>query len=156
MAAVTLDIQGGEKLQRRLAEISNQLSRGKGVRVGFLEKATYPVTKKHKGRLHVATVAFWNEFGTIRSPVRPFFRTAIAKGSPQWGEQMAKIARATDYNGKRTLGLMGELIKDQVQQSINTWKSPPNAPSTIKRKGFNAPLRDTMVMLRSVDYEVIT
>ena len=154
MAAVNLTISGGDKLQRHLAQIAQRLGRNTAVRVGFLERARYPAAKNKAG-LHVAQVAFWNEFGTIKAPPRPFFRYTIATKSPGWGKDLGSIAVATNYNGPQTLALMGERIKDQIQTSINSWSSPPNAASTIRRKGFDAPLRHTMLMLRSVDYEVV-
>jgi hypothetical protein len=49
---------------------------------------------------------------------------------------------------------MGTVIKDQIVQSIVSTNSPPNAPSTVRRKGFDKPLIDTGVMQRSVDFVV--
>lgn len=162
-----ISISGGEKLKAHLAKIASQLSSGGVVKVGFLKGATYPadiddrktVKGKHRKRvagLSVAQVAFWNEFGTSRAPPRPFFRNMIAEKSPQWGDQMGAVAKANDYDSQATLQLMGEGIKDQLVTSINEFKSPPLAPSTIERKGFSKPLIDTAVMIRAVDYEVVT
>ena len=46
-----------------------------------------------------------------------------------------------------------EYVKGLIQEQIINTNEPPNAPSTIKRKGFNAPLRDTHLMLNSVRYQ---
>jgi hypothetical protein len=78
----------------------------------------------------------------------------IADKSPGWGAQLGAAVRANDYNAEKSLNAMGLLIKDQLQESIRSLKDPPNAPSTIKRKGFDSPLIDTGTMLNSVDYEV--
>lgn len=153
MSAITLKLSGGAKMRAKLDEIASRLSSGGTLRVGFLEGATYPA-KPHAKSLNVATVAFWNEFGTINAPPRPFFRRMIAAKSPRWGEALAKIAKASGYNSKRTLALMGTGIKDQLVKSIVDFTTPPLAPSTIKRKGFSKPLIDTGVMQRSVDFEV--
>ena len=37
---------------------------------------------------------------------------------------MAKLAKATDYDGDRVLALMGEDIKGALQKSINDLQAP--------------------------------
>jgi hypothetical protein len=103
--------------------------------------------------LHVATVAFWNEFGTARAPARPFMRQTVAEKSPAWGARMARVAIKTKFNGPQTLKLMGEGIRDQFVTAIKRWPAD-NSPLTQAIKGFNKGLIDTDVMQRSVDYEV--
>lgn len=140
-------VSGGDKLGAALAAIADRM---KGdVKVGFLEGATYPDTG-----LSVAQVAFWNEFGTSRSPSRPFFRHMIAEQSPGWGVMAGKAAKFYQYNGTQVLQLMGEKISEQLQQSIVGWKEPPNAQSTIENKGFDKPLIHTGHMQNSIGYEV--
>jgi hypothetical protein len=155
VAAVSVNFQGGTKLDQYLAALATRMTNAKSVRVGFLENARYPATANKPG-LHVATVAFWNEFGTINAPARPFFRYTIAMKSPKWGPALAKFAAATNYDGQKTLTLMGLMIQNQIRHSINVWSAPPNEPSTISRKGFDHPLIETAYMLRSVDYQVLT
>lgn len=154
MAAVTLEVKGGAKMDRILTEMEAKLGSGALVRVGFLEGATYPATAKGKGGLPVATVAFWNEFGTVRARPRPFFRQTIREKSPGWGASMARIVKQQNYNAEKTLALMGRGIQAQIQHSINMWP-PDNAPSTVAKKGFNHGLIDSAVMLRSVDFQVL-
>jgi hypothetical protein len=154
--AITANITGGSALERHLREIEKRLGRGAHVRVGFIESATYPATKKGGKPLPVAQVAFWDEFGTARSPERPFFRTMVERKSPRWGVSLGNILRANHYDAERSLALMGEGIKGQLQRSITEWTTPPNSPRTVARKGFNKPLIDTAVMLRSVDYQVVS
>jgi hypothetical protein len=89
---------------------------------------------------------------TITIPPRPFFRTAVEENSDQWPRDAAELLREHDFDLPAVAKLMGEKIKGQVQQSIIDWLEPPNAPSTISKKGFDKPLIDTGVMLRSVDY----
>jgi hypothetical protein len=149
MATVNLAVKGGGKLQAHLAAVSRKLGNARGIKVGFLQGATYP------NGLSVAQVAFWNEFGTIHAPPRPAFRRMIAKGSRNWGDQFAKILRATQYDTSIAFGLLGTKLKDELVGSINELTDPPLKPSTIRRKGFAKPLIDTAVMLRSPDYEVV-
>jgi len=49
---------------------------------------------------------------------------------------------------------MGELIQGELQGSIRDLTSPALAASTVRAKGFDKPLIDSGVMLRSVDFEV--
>jgi hypothetical protein len=141
-------ISGGDKLEFALARIAHELSQGGTLRVGFLERATYPDGKP------VAMIAAFNEYGTRTIPPRPFFRNMIAAKSGDWPAGIATQLRVTRYNVALTLRRTGEVIRGQLQQSIRETNSPPLAPSTIARKGFAKPLIDTGHMLNSVDYEV--
>ncbi len=144
---------GGKKLDLALQALEKKITRGGVLRVGFLEKSTYPAGKKGEA-LHVAQVAFWNEFGTTRAPPRPFFRTTIQHKSKEWGDRVAKAVVATNYDGPKALGLVGQSMRDDVENAVAQWPAD-NAPTTAARKGFNKGLIDTGVMQRAVDYEVV-
>lgn len=141
---------GGAALEAKLADIAEQLGDGATIRVGFLEGATYP------DGTSVPLVAVANEFGDpgMNRPARPFFRRMIAAKSPEWGCDLSKVAIASGYDARAFLPLMGERIKDQLQESIREFYDPPLAQSTIDRKGFEKPLIDSGHMLSSVDYDV--
>lgn len=134
---------------KRLQEIAKSMGGG-SVSVGFMEGATYP------DGTPVAAVAYWNEFGVPErsQPPRPYFRGMIASESPSWGGKMARMAKASDYNGEQVLGLMGEDISGALKQSINDFTTPGLSQTTIARKGFSKPLIDTSHMINSIDYEV--
>ncbi len=155
--SITATIAGGKALEKHLRTIAAKMGRGAAVNVGFLEDATYPVDADNpkSSRLPVAQVAFWNEFGTAKTPPRPFLRNTVASKSPRWGNALGANLRATNYDVPQTMALMGEGIKGQVVQSIVQFKDPPNSARTIARKGFDKPLIDTGVMQRSVDFEVL-
>ena len=141
---------GGDALERKLAEMAEKLGESKVLRVGFLENATYPDGQQ------VAMVAAANEFGNPANnqPPRPFFRNMIADNKDTWPDDIGRIAQATGFDGEQTLGLMGEHIKAQLQQSIRELMEPPLSPVTIEKKGFDKPLIDTGHMLNSVDYDI--
>jgi hypothetical protein len=148
-----IGLTGGEKLLNYLRDINRRLAPAAGspeVRVGFLEGATYP------DGTPVPEVAAYNEFGTSKSLPRPFFRRMIKAKAPTWGDDMGKLLTQTQFSATTTLGLMGERIKGQLQQSIVDLVSPPLAQATVARKGSAKPLVDTGHMLNSVDYEVET
>jgi hypothetical protein len=162
-------LSGGKKLALAIKSIADKVEKGGVLRVGFLEGATYPagdnsaflkaVGSKAKPTptpsISVAQVAFWNEFGTVRAPARPFFRTTIAKESGTWGENLGKAVAYYKYDGELALRALGQAMRDDVEASIQRWATPGNAPLTIKIKGFDKPLMHTAVMLRSPDFEVV-
>lgn len=117
------------------------------VRVGVLENATYP------DGTPVAMVAFWNEYGTKTSPVRAFFRTTVSDQKKNWVLSVQNLMKMHD-DPKKVMGLIGEHMRGQIVQSINTWTDPPNAPYTVARKGFQKPLVWSGQMMRSISYEV--
>ena len=141
-------------LNTALGKIAAKLgNRPTVVRVGFLEGRTYPVTKTNRKPLPVARVAFWNEFGTKRTKARPFFRNTIRDLAPTLGKRVAAVGKSVGWDAKKTLELVGIGIKDKLVKAIAGWPAD-NAPSTVKRKGFNHGLIDKGIMQRSVDLEV--
>jgi hypothetical protein len=53
------------------------------------------------------------------------------------------------------LDTLGQEIAGRVRESINTLMEPPLAQSTIDRKGFDKPLIETSLMVKSVEHEVV-
>lgn len=143
-------LKSASKLADRLAKIVRSTEGLPRVSVGFLRGATYP------DGTPVALVAATNEFGVAahNQPPRPFFRLMVANDSPGWPAAIATNMKALDYDAKKTLDRMGQGIKGQIQDSIQALTSPPLAPSTVKRKGFDKPLVDTGHMASSIDYRV--
>lgn len=124
---VSKTLSGGDKLKRKLADIAKSMGGG-SVSVGFMSGSTYP------DGTPVAAVAFWNEYGhggQFPAPPRPFFRRMIAKESPGWAVTMARLAKATNYNGVQVLGIMGNDIKGALQQSIIDLTDPALSPTTL-------------------------
>lgn len=117
------------------------------VRVGVLESATYP------DGTPVAMVAFWNEYGTKTSPVRAFFRTTVSDQKKNWVLSVQNLMKMHD-DPKKVMGLIGEHMRGQIVQSINTWTDPPNAPYTVAMKGFQKPLVESGQLMRSISFEV--
>lgn len=102
----------------------------------------------------IAEVAAFNEFGTSRIPARPFMRNAVDKYQDSWFEQIRKDRqRGLDEHAiAQRLGL--RMVGD-IRQEITDLDTPPNAPSTIARKGSSNPLIDTGRMRQSVKHKVV-
>lgn len=99
-------------------------------------------------------VAAANEFGTERIPERSFLRSTVDKKRRQ-----IFALKKTMYNQildgrkstRRGLQIIGEDVQFKIQSTIRKLKTPPNAPSTIKRKHGKAnPLVDTGNLVQSI------
>ena len=136
---------------KKVGSLSAALSKYKdmnaSVRVGVLENATYP------DGTPVAMVAFWNEYGTRTSPVRAFFRTTVSENKKNWVLSVQNLMKIHN-DPKQVMGLIGVHMQEQIVQSINTWSDPPNSAYTIAKKGFDKPLVERGIMMRSIKSEV--
>lgn len=109
--------------------------------------------QKYDKNTSIAQVAAWNEFGTKDIPSRPFMRSTAHTKQTEWRELLKKMAKDAIANGKSIETVMqqfGELVKGDIQAAIINTTTPPNAPATIKIKGFNKPLVHSGIMLGSV------
>lgn len=77
---------------------------------------------------------------TIHIPARPFFRNMIGKNAADWPSRLAKALKYSNMNVNKAFNLLGEEIKDDLVNSIRDTTEPPNAKSTIAKKGFDKPL----------------
>lgn len=107
----------------------------------------------------LAVIAAANEFGTARIPERSFLRSTVDSHQGDYEEELGQgLARAVDGGGvqevDRTLRRMGVRAVADVQTTMRELDTPPNAPSTIERKGTDNPLIDTGQLRQSIDYEV--
>ena len=136
-------------VQRKKRNYNTHLVKEGVVRVGFFPGSRYD------GETSVAQVARYNEFG-LGVPARPFMRPAVHANKAELTNLLHRMYRQAIRDNQNTvvpLERFGEHVKGLIQEQIVKTTTPPNAPSTIKRKGFNAPLRDTLTMLHSVRYE---
>jgi hypothetical protein len=162
---------GGDKLQAYLRGIAERAGKSTTVRVGFLEGS------QESDGTSMPMIAAIQEFGAPGAgiPPRPFMRTAIATHKGEWAAKLGKALVAQNYDATAALGLVGEVIADDLRQSIRDVTSPPLAHSTVLRKGGGTeaelaksranvarlgvagpdkPLIDTGTMLGSIKSEV--
>lgn len=123
---------------------------GKTIKAGVLQGAgSY-------AKVSIAQVATWNEYGTSRIPSRPFIAIATdeSKGwQSEVKQQVGGIMSPADVKG--ALDTIGEQMKKDIKNVIgDRSKLRPNAPSTIAKKGFDAPLIDTGKLQDTIDFEV--
>ena len=142
-------LRGGEKLQAALRDLAAKARQGATLRVGFLEGSTYP------DGTPTAEIALFNEFGARTTPPHPFMRMMVAQNEDGWGKLLGAALKATDFDGRKALEMVGLRLESQMQDSIKALTDPPLKPATIEAKGFDTPLIDTGHMLRSVASEVV-
>lgn len=149
-------MRGGSKFRSALRNAVSKAAGGT-VRVGILETQTYPAKngKDGKGDVSVAQVAYWNEYGTATIPARPFFRNTIAEKQDEWADNAASRLQQADGDVGKALALIGEDVKDDIVETIQNFREPENAPSTVKKKGFNKPLIDTGDLWQAIQSEVV-
>lgn len=120
----------------------------KTLEIGFFE------TAKYENGAYVASVAKWNDFGTLRIPPRPFFRNAISENNKKWLD-ILKMELQKNNDLDLTFNRVGEVAKGDIVISIDKTNSPSNADSTIKIKKSSKPLISTGFMKSSVNYKVV-
>jgi hypothetical protein len=113
-----------ESVRKKLESLAREMGGGT-LSVGFLEGEVYP------DGTPVAQVAYWNEFGTSRSPARSFFRTMVSAESSTWGSTMKDLAVMNNFDGNKTLNQMGQIIAGQLQESITNTNSPSLSEVTL-------------------------
>lgn len=114
-----------------------------------------------KSGSELATYAGANEFGTRdgRIPERSFIRSVMDENRFTLFQQANRYLNqisAGSMDPKTALGLLGEFIRGQIVSKITTLQDPPNAPSTIARKGSANPLIDEGRLRQSIAWEVET
>lgn len=134
------------------------------IRTGILEKdGAKPHGVDGDDSLTVIQIAVWNHFGTTnadgswRVPPRPFITSWFDAHEGELRKKLVILMRSV-IAGKRTreeiLNLMGQYCVGQIQQEIADGVPPPNAPSTISKKGSSTPLVDHGVLRSSISYDI--
>ena len=149
MLNIQSKVSGGKKFRKAVKE-TLKATGAKRVDVGFFETAKYP------DQTPVAAVAVANEFGAGEGkPERPFFRNALANIENDVARAFRNGVDPQTLKVKHSLlERVGAMVQGAVQQEITDLRKPPNAQSTIDRKGSSNPLIDEGVMRTAVTYEV--
>lgn len=112
-----------------------------------------------QGKLTNAELALIHEFGTSRIPARPWIRPPIWALKQEWVTAFGEVwNKCADGKGdpEKMLNALGAKGAAAVKGYVTRGDSvpPPNAPSTIERKGSSRTLVDTGAMVQSVTWVV--
>jgi HK97 gp10 family phage protein len=136
------------------------------VKVGFPENTEVASGRRKAGTKlegysnasELISVVVFQEFGTKHIPARPFVSTSFDENKEKINSTKKKLyeriiqGNMTTENALRIIGIMHV---NQMKRKIRDISSPPNAPSTIKKKGSSNPLIDKGQMINSVTHEVV-
>lgn len=110
-------------------------------------------------RLTNVEIGLIHEFGAPKAhiPERSFLRSTFAEQREKVIQVAAKAAQkvyADESGFERRLGQIGLYLAAEVKKKIVSKIAPPNAPSTIARKGSSTPLVDTGQLLDSITHAI--
>lgn len=168
--AAGVKFTGGGRLLTKLKKIAKN-SKKTRITAGFYKDA------KYEDGTPVAQVAAANNFGTLDSggfiPPRPFFNDAINENKDKWAEGLGERLKSNGFDVENAMKRVGEEMRADIQEKINTNNYPMNKWSTIRASGYleehyeglgkkrhmthvsteKEPLKDTYHMMRSVGYQ---
>jgi len=135
---------------RKAFEQYNEIS----ARVGVLSSAG------SHGTMTLAEIAVVHEFGTSRIPQRSFLRSTLTEKRDDFIKFFSQLLKRVVEGGfglDRVIGLVGQKMVAEVRKKISSGLGvpPPNAPSTIARKGSARTLVDTGRLVSSITYEIV-
>ena len=116
--------------------------------------------------ISVGQVAIINEYGTETIPPRPAFRIGLERKETKNKKLIdAALKNITNHllTGRKdsiqrqltqALTQIGKSAKKETKDIIKQGSMSPNAPLTIKKKGFDHPLWETGLLYESVEYLV--
>lgn len=159
-------------------ESSRLLPSQPGVKAGFFKDAT------EADGTPVAAIAAVQEFGAVVPghgeqsghavviPPRPFLRQTVASHRTAWSRLLAQSLKASLRSGAggtqaslqtlvkrlstptQALTSVGQAMQNDIVQTLRQTHTPPNAPATIRHKGFDKPLEETGTLENSVMFQV--
>ncbi len=94
-----------------------------------------------------------NELGSSKTPSRPYMRSWFdgeLKRIKAFSERLLGKVADGRMSADDALKRLGKFGVNGIRDSIQLFNAPPNAPSTVKKKGHNDPLIDTRELLNNI------
>ena len=145
MASVRDIDRGWKKFQTQISILDDGFTK-----IGVQQGAVH----KGKGTSDLVKIAAANELGTKHIPSRPAHRIAFDINQTRINEFKGRLYDRVigGMKANKALGLLGEFHTANIKRSITKLRTPPNKPSTIKKKGSTNPLIDTGQMRTSITH----
>lgn len=140
----------------RIVGAMNQLAHFE-LHVGVIGAAASAQHEGAEAGVTVADVATWNYFGTSTIPARPFIAIAFQRHKDQLTNINGRIVRGVmegKIDARQGYELAGQNAVAVIQETIATSVPPPNAASTIEKKGSSTTLIDSGQLRQSVSFEI--
>lgn len=150
---VSADVRGWERLLSKVKGLDK-----KYIKVGIIaEKGGGEMTEDG---MTLAELGALHEYGGKNVPERSWLRRTFEEKGDLVKEKQAEICKMivmdkTDV--RKGLEMLGAWAAAETKKTITHGEPipPPNAPSTIARKGSDRPLVDTGRMVGAISYEVV-
>jgi hypothetical protein len=140
----------------RYLRAARELAKGPAVDVGVIGQHAAEAHGAGEG-ITVAMVAEWAELG-LGQPMRSWLRGWIEESGPEIEKRLAAETKAV-LAGTRTreqaLARVGVWAVGEIQKRIAAGIAPPNAESTIDKKGSSTPLIDKGQLRSSITSRVV-
>ena len=105
--------------------------------VGVMDGAT-----NVESSAQVADYSIYNEYGTKRIPARPAMRTTLDINADRYVDGLGTLLMS-GMDPETAMDTLAQQMEGDIKKMIAEWQQPPNAPATVARKGYNAPLKET-------------
>lgn len=121
-------------------------------------KYTVRVAVGYTGRIHrsgypMAELAEMLTFGTEKIPARPHIEEGLEAGEAWIKEHIAEYLRQN--RRKRDASGIGEAMVQAIKAYVYSGALQPNAPYTVRKKGFDQPLFETGELMDDLDYDIL-
>lgn len=146
---MSIKITGLQQAQEALRKELAKLQGGKFVLVGIHESAGMVEGEDFS----MATLGAVQQFGNDQIPSRPWLDVGVQSGSKEYLDIISEGVES-GLNQDQILNQIGVTAVGYAQQYMTDLQNPPNAPSTVKKKGSSNPLIDTGAMRASVTYTI--
>jgi len=139
-------------------------AKSSGIKIGILS-GTGEHPNSTSGQT-LAEIAWWNEFGTsvksgrsggeiITIPERPFLRSTMKENKNLYFRLMKSLIQKMlllEIKIDRAEKILGTKVQSDIRKKITSLKMPPNAPSTVEKKGSSNPLIDTGALRQHINW----
>lgn len=98
----------------------------------------------------------FNEFGTENIPARPFISATAIKQRKKWLEKIRlnlNLVLVNRISPQQFLDNIGKTAAGDIKKYVIELSTPPNAPRTIAKKGFDDPLIETGEMRDAISHK---
>lgn len=140
------------------AAVSKIMSIGDSYVLAGVPASKYHTDPETGRQVPMAAVAAWNEYGTRTAPARSFVRATVDARRDDILDVQTKVAGAV-ANGQLQIGdglsVLGQWVVGAMQARITDGIPPPNAPSTIERKGSSRPLIDSGQLRQAITFKSV-
>lgn len=148
------EVRGGNQLAKKLRQIQDRLTSKKRVLVGLPASSGV-----YEDGAPLVVIGAVHEFGSAngRIPERSFLRVPLRQNADNLKKGFASLAGKVsrgEISAFQMLDQIGARAAGYCKEAIEAGIQPPNAESTIKRKGSATPLIDKGILRNAITHVV--